>query len=116
MTLSRRLVLCLTVLTTAFVLPTAPAQAARDCGVTARAFTDGGARVAVRKGKLRCATARGLMRSYWSTRVEAFSSTVRLKHAGIRWICKPTTDDFPYRWLCRGGGESRNRFRVTARE
>jgi hypothetical protein len=94
----------------------APAHAARDCGVVGRPFTDGGAEVRVAKGSLRCATARGLYRRYWSTSVDAFARTVRVRHAGIRWTCRPTTGDFPYRWACTGGGPDRDRFRVTARE
>jgi hypothetical protein len=92
------------------------ASADRACGVVGRPFTDGGAEVAVRSGALRCAPARGLMRRYWSRSVDAFTRPVRLRHAGIRWSCRPTTDDFPYRWSCSGGGPSRDRFRVTARE
>jgi hypothetical protein len=56
------------------------------------------------------------MRRYWTTSTDAFTRTVRLRHAGIRWTCRPTTDDFPYRWACRGGGREQNRHRVTARE
>ena len=104
--------LCATVV----LAPAAPADAATACGVVARPFTDGGASVVVRKGALRCTTARALLRRYWRTRPDAFSSTVRLRHAGIRWTCRPTTEDFPYRWECRGGGPSRSRFRVTAAE
>ena len=95
---------------------TPPAEAARACGVVGRPYTDGGASVVIRKGALRCATARGVYRRYWSRSVDAFTRTVRLRYAGIRWVCGPTVDDFPYRWLCRGGGPSRNRFRVTAAE
>ena len=95
----------------------APAASAdRACGVVGRPFTDGGAQVAVRKGALRCTTARGLMRRYWRTSVDAFTRTQRLTYAGIRWTCRPTVDDFPYRWACTGGGPQRSRFRVTARE
>ena len=94
----------------------APASAARACGAVDRPFTDGAAEVTVRKGDLRCSTARGLLRRYWGRSVDAFTRRVRLRHAGIRWTCRPTTDDFPYRWACRGGGPARDRFRVTARE
>jgi len=94
----------------------APAGAATGCGTVARPFTDGGAVVVVRKGDLRCATARGLLRAYWRTRADAFRSVVRLRHAGIRWSCRPTVEDFPFRWECRGGGSARDRFRVTAHE
>lgn len=92
------------------------ASAAKRCGTVARPFTDGGAVVVIRKGDLRCATARGLLRAYWRTEVAAFRSVVRLRHAGIRWTCRPTVGDFPFRWECRGGGRARDRFRVTARE
>ena len=94
--------------------PTASAD--RACGVVGRPFTDGGAEVAVRKGALRCTTARRLMRRYWSMGFDAFTRTRRLRYAGIRWTCRPTVDDFPYRWACTGGGPRRTRFRVTARE
>jgi hypothetical protein len=93
-----------------------PASADRACGVVGRPFTDGGAEVTVRTGALRCTTARGLMRRYWSRSVDAFTRPARFRHAGIRWSCRPTTSDFPYRWSCSGGGPARNRFRVTARE
>jgi hypothetical protein len=94
----------------------APASAARDCGTVGRPFTDGGAEVKVAKGALKCATARALVVRYWRTDFDAFTRTVRLRHAGIRWTCRPTTDDFPYRWRCDGGGAQRDRFRVTAAE
>ena len=114
--MTRRAVL--TTVVTAAVLGLAPpaAPAATPCGDVGRPYTDGSAEVVIRKGALRCSTARGLYRRYWSRSVDAFTRTVRLRHAGIRWICRPTTDDFPYRWLCRGGGSSRNRFRVSAAE
>ena len=100
----------------ACLAPAAPADAARPCGTVGRPFTDGGAEVAVAKGRVSCATARGLMRRYWGIRADAFQTSIALRHAGIRWRCRPTTDDFPYRWACNGGGPDRNRFRVTARE
>ena len=93
-----------------------PAHAATDCGTVDRPFTDGGAEATIAKGRLRCATARGLYRRYWGIRADAFETVIVLRHGGISWRCRPTTDDFPYRWSCDGGGPSRNRFRVTARE
>jgi hypothetical protein len=87
-----------------------------DCGSVGRPYTDGAADVAVAKGDLKCATAKSLMRRYWGTRVTAFRSTVRLRHAGIRWTCRPTGSGFPDSWECRGGGKARNRYRVTAHE
>jgi hypothetical protein len=96
----------------------APADASADrrCGAVPRQFTDGVAEVVVRRGALRCATARGLLRRYWGTRVDAFSRTLSVRFAGIRWRCGPTVSDFPLRWACEGGGPGRDRFRVTARE
>ena len=99
----------------AIALP-APAEAARGCGVVDRPFTDGRAQVSVNKGALKCSTARGLMRRYWKTSVDAFTRRVQVRYAGVRWTCRPTVDDFPYRWSCNGGGPDRTRFRVTARE
>lgn len=93
-----------------------PAVAAQGCGVVSRPFTDGGAQVTVRKGALKCSTARGLMRRYWNTSVDAFKRRVQLRYAGIRWTYRPTVNDFPYRWSCTGGGRNRDRFQVTARE
>jgi hypothetical protein len=87
-----------------------------DCGSVGRPYTDGAADVAVEKGDLKCSTAKSLMRRYWGTRVTAFRSTVRLRHAGIRWTCRPRGEGFPTRWECRGGGPERNRYRVTAHE
>ena len=101
----------------ASVAAAAPATAARSCGTVDRQFTDARPLVTITKGSIRCRTARGVMRAYWGTSVDAFTRTVRLRHAGIRWICRPTVvDDVPNRWACRGGGPDRNRFRVTARE
>lgn len=56
------------------------------------------------------------MRRYWNTSVDAFKRRVQLRYAGIRWTCRPTVNDFPYRWSCTGGGRNRDRFQVTARE
>ncbi len=89
------------VVVVAFVSLERPAREAKNCGIAARPYTDGGALVTVRKGALKCATERGVMRAYWQSEVYAFRSTVRLKHAGIRWTCRPTTLDFPFRWQCR---------------
>jgi hypothetical protein len=116
MRLRRSLPIAFSTAVAALLLCAPAASAARDCGVVGRPFTDGGAEVTVAKGALRCATARGLMRRYWRTSADAFTRTVRLRHGGIRWTCRPTVDDFPYRWACNGGGPSRDRFRVTARE
>ena len=111
-----RVALVAAIATLAGLAAAAPAAAARECGTVGRPFTDGGAEVAVAKGRLRCTTARGLMRRYWGIRADAFQTSIALSHAGIRWRCRPTTDDFPYHWACTGGGPARNRFRVTARE
>jgi hypothetical protein len=116
MTARRRVAALVCAGTAGLALAPASADAARACGVVGRPFTDGGAAVTVAKGDLRCATARGLMRAYWSRSFDAFTRRVTLRHAGIRWTCRPTTDDFPYRWACTGGGPNRDRFRVTARE
>ena len=95
----------------------APAIGATDCGSIRRPFTDARPLVSITKGSLRCATARGVMRAYWNRSVDAFTRTVRLRHAGIRWVCRPTVaGEVPTRWACRGGGPARNRFRVAARE
>jgi hypothetical protein len=110
----KRVVLLLTLATLA--VAAVPAHGATRCGTVDRPYTDGGAEVVITKGKLRCSTARGLMRRYWGIRADAFQTIVSLRHAGISWRCRPTVDDFPYRWTCTGGGPSRNRFRVTARE
>jgi hypothetical protein len=110
----RRLVVLLPVLA-ALAVPAA-APAARSCGSVDRPFTDGGAMVTVRKGDLRCSTARAVLRRYWSLEPAAFQQRRRVRHAGIRWTCRPTTDDFPYRWSCTGGGPDRNRYRITAAE
>ena len=95
----------------------APASAARSCGTAKRPFTDARPAVSITKGRIQCSTARGVMRAYWKRDVSAFTKTVRLRYAGIRWVCRPTVGgEVPNRWACRGGGPSRNRFRVTARE
>ena len=100
----------------AFAVQPPTAAAARDCGVVGRPFTDGGAEVAVAKGRLTCRTARDILRRYWNTSADAFTRRVTVRAAGIRWACRPTTNDFPYRWACTGGGPDRDRFRITARE
>jgi hypothetical protein len=115
-TARRRILAWSSVLLVAPALAPPAASADRSCGVTGRPFTDGGAEVTIRKGSLRCTTARSVMRRYWRTRVDAFTRTVRVRVAGIRWTCRPTVDDFPYRWACTGGGPARDRFRITARE
>jgi hypothetical protein len=116
MTTRRRAAALVCAIATGLAFAPAPAEAARDCGVVGRPFTDGGAEVTVAKGELKCTTARGLLRRYWTTSVDAFARRLTVRHAGIRWTCRPTTDDFPYRWRCTGGGPDRNRFAVTARE
>ena len=112
----RRVALLFCAFVVVLAITPAPASAAQSCGVVSRQFTDGGAQVIIVKGRLKCATARTLMRRYWGTRVTAFRETVGLRVAGIRWTCRPTTSDFPFRWACSGGGPRRDRFRVTARE
>lgn len=113
---SRKLLAFPCMVLVALAVVPASASADRDCGVVARPFTDGGAEVVIRKGSLQCTTARGLMRRYWGTRVDAFDRRIELRVAGIRWVCRPTVRDFPYRWECRGGGVGRDRLRVTARD
>jgi hypothetical protein len=112
----RRVAVCTAAVLAVLMAGAGPASADRACGVVGRPFTDGGASVTVRTGALRCTTARGLYRRYWNRSVDAFTRSARFRYAGIRWTCRPTTNDFPYRWSCSGGGPSRNRFRVTARE